>query len=83
MMLDKDMKYSKIMRDCRSDVEREDLATVIKNIYPMLKNIYHYYVARSKSYPALDKDDLDIFCRNFGMGSNRNLPPTTVDRIVT
>ena len=54
MMLEQDMKYSKIMRDCRTEVERADLAKVIEKYYPKLKNIYLFQISKSSSYIVMD-----------------------------
>ena len=82
LMLAQDLRYSKIMRDCRSEGEREDLKKVIEKFYSKLKNIFLYYVSKSVSYPAMDMNDLDNFCKQSKI-YDRNLNKATLDRTVT
>ena len=82
MMLAQDLRYSKIMRDCRGDGEREELKKTIEKFYGKLKNIFLFYVTTSASYPALDMTDLDTFCKQSKI-YDRNLNKATLDRTVT
>jgi len=82
LMLAQDLRYSKIMRDCRTELEREDLKKVIEKFYSKLKNIFLFYVSKSVSYPAMDMNDLDTFCKQSKI-YDRNLNKATLDRTVT
>jgi hypothetical protein len=84
LMLLQDIKYSKIMRLCKLESDKEALVKTLEKHYFKLKSIFLFYVTRSASYPAsptMDINDLDRFCYTSRI-FDRNLNKSSLDRML-
>jgi hypothetical protein len=75
-----DIHYSKILRLCREDSDKEILTQTIEKYYLKIKNIFLHYVANSDTYPAIGIKEFTTFCYRSKI-LDRNLNLATMDRL--
>jgi hypothetical protein len=79
LLLLQDVKYSKILKLCKYESDRESLMKSLEKHYFKLKNIFMFYISKSESYPTMNVNDLERFCYTSKI-FDRNMNKSTLDR---